>query len=282
MRARTIALASVPVLLGGLGLAVVAGGVNPLDPFTPASEDTPIRGGTEPGAEAHGSDSGTPIDGRRPHLSVIDGRENLFLPAPLPAILSLLPESATDLAPLPSDPNGRVTSAPVDPGGPQDAPAAGSAAAPRHQPAAPAPQSTVPPTGGGPPAASPWSPEAAVSPPPVTEPDPPRTIGDPRFERDVSMTMTGETTDHARPPHAGTPGPPPHAGQTGRPDHAGQTGPPDHAGVGRNNAGDGPPALGSPDHAATGVRLDGAGSPERPEATGGGARKSDDSRPGPR
>lgn len=262
MRAVTIALAAIPVVLGGLGLVVVAGGVDPLNPFVPASEDSPISPGPDPesGGVSQDSDSGTPIEGRRPHLSVIDGHVNLFFPATLPAILSLLPTGATDLSPLPparGDQNDDApTSTVTDPAGRQNAPATGTATGAASAPGPrtdtrPAPdpaQPPAPPVDGSPSAPSPWAPPAPdaeqPAPRPAPDPLPPRMIGDPRFDSDLVSTITDETENHGRPPHADT---------TGRPPHAGQNGPPGHAATG-----------GRPGHAA------------------GGAQKSDDSRPGPR
>lgn len=240
MRASTIALAAIPVLLGGLGLAVVAGGINPLDPFIPASEDVPARPDTGSGAESHESVTGTPIDGRRPHLSVIDGRLNLLLPAPLPAILSLLPGSAIDLAPLPSEPAGDDTPVPA-PTGPRHAPATGAAPSPGNQTAHRTSQPSAPPVGGAPAAAPGWTPVVPATPSPATDPTPPRAIADPRFDGDVFTAIAGEIMNHVRPPQDGTQGPPPHAGQTGPPDHAGSPGRPQHAGGGAQMADDSHP-----------------------------------------
>lgn len=131
MRAVTIALAAIPVIVGGVGLAVVASGIDPFDPLTPASEDIPIRPDIDSRAENTAlstadspdpaSGSGTPIDGRRPHLSVIDGRSNTYLPVPLPEFVSLLPTSTTELSPLPP-----VPVPPGDPGPAGDDSSSGS------------------------------------------------------------------------------------------------------------------------------------------------------------
>lgn len=240
-----MALAALPVLLGGLGLVVVAGGIDPLDPFIPAAEESPIRPTPSPapasGDESADSGSGTPIDGRRPHLSVIDGRTNLVVPAPLPAILSLLPGTAADLSPLPPSRDGH------------DAPGVHNTPSPRNQPDALPPAPAVPPVGRGQSAPPPWTPEVPVGPQPAVDPLPPRMVGDPRFDRDDPSWITGGNMNQGPPPHAGAQGPPPHAGQTGPPEHA--------ASVNRFEHAD---HSGPPDHA------------------GWGAQKPDDSRPGPR
>ena len=74
MRAVTLALAAIPVVFGGLGLAAVVGVFDPFIAPTPASEETQISLDTESGTTAASQATGTVIDGRRPHLSVIDGR----------------------------------------------------------------------------------------------------------------------------------------------------------------------------------------------------------------
>lgn len=264
MRAGTIALAAIPVLLAGMGLAVVAGGINPLSPFLPASEDTPVSPGTESAAGSHDSVTGTQIDGRRPHLSVIDGRANLFLPTPLPAILSLLPGSTVELAPLPSEPDGPDTSAPSVPTGAPDAPAVGAGPSPGNQTAHRATRPPAAPAGGAPSAAPLRQPETPTSPPPTTDPSPPRPIADPRYDHDVFTMIADEIMNHVHPPQNDTQGPPPHAGQAGPPDHAGTQGPPPHAGQ-AGHAG----TPGAQNHAGGGTQ-------------GGGAQLVNASRPGPR
>lgn len=129
MRAVTIALAALSVVVGGACLTIVLTGADPLAPLNAESEDASSPPGTDPGSGPAGSGSarpgefeswaseswvsetsvptsstGTPIDGRRPHLSVIDGRANAYLPVPLPEIVSLLPTAASELAPLPPTP----------------------------------------------------------------------------------------------------------------------------------------------------------------------------------
>ena len=283
MRAATVALAAIPVLVGGLGLAVVAGGINPLAPFANTSEDTPISPVTTPDDAPRESDSGTPIDGQRPHLSVIDGRANLFLPAPLPEIISLLPGSTTDLNPLPPARGGGDTpSLPrTDSGVRHTAPTARSG---------PAARPDVPPTPGDgqppqpradelPAASPPWTPELPAARP--SAPFSPHPDGGLPSDRNLPMTTPGESMDHGRPPHADTQGRPPHAGQPGPPDHA-------HGNSGGNNKndGNGPPdhagKAGRPDHSGNTGRPDHAGKAGRPDHAGGGAHKSDESRPGPR
>lgn len=252
MRGATVALAVIPVLLGGLGIAIAAGAIDPLDPFATTSEDSPIGPFTNADGESDESDPGTPIDGQRPHLSVIDGRANLYLPVPLPEILSLLPRGGPELNPLPPVRGGGdippTTSA--DTGDSQPGPSAGSDARPgtRTAPGAPASQ------------------------PPAPDPLPAHARGEPRFDRDLPHTIPGEKMNNGRPPHADTQGRPPHAGQSGRPDHAKG----EHNGN-RTGKGDG-----SPGKSATGNRPDHAGANGRPDHAGGGARKSDHSRPGPR
>lgn len=282
MRGATVALAVIPVLLGGLGIAIAAGAIDPLDPFATTSEDSPIGPFTNADGESDESDPGTPIDGQRPHLSVIDGRANLYLPVPLPEILSLLPRGGPELNPLPPVRGGGdippTTSA--DTGDSQPGPSAGSDARPGTRTAPGAARLPEPP-GGEPPAASPLSPGAPASQPPAPDPLPAHARGEPRFDRDLPHTIPGEKMNNGRPPHADTQGRPPHAGQSGRPDHAKG----EHNGN-RTGKGDGSPgksATGNrPDHAGANGRPDHAGTNGRPDHAGGGARKSDHSRPGPR
>ncbi|WP_295652923.1 hypothetical protein [uncultured Dietzia sp.] len=257
MRAVTVALAAIPVVLGGLGLAAVVGAFDPFIAPTPASEETQISQDTESRATAASQATGTVIDGRRPHLSVIDGRVNLFLPAPMPAILSLLPIPAVDLAPLPGS---GADDAPAGPGeadaGSQNSPGAGAQSG---SGAAPDPN-----VGAGPASPAAMQPPAAYAPPAAPSarpPAPPRTpgnddpgqIGGPRFDLDTLASRAGERLNNAIPPHAGKPGRPAHADTSGPPPHASDNNRPAHAA-----------ANGRPDHAA------------------GGGPESDNGRSGPR
>lgn len=287
MRAATVALAAIPVLVGGLGLAIVAGGINPLAPFANTSEDTPISPVspaspiTTPDDAPRESDSGTPIDGQRPHLSVIDGRANLFLPAPLPEIISLLPGSTIDLNPLPSSRGGDGSTLP-DPATREPQASPGSSADSGHRPgqqpdarpgarpdvqstpsAAQSPQQRVDEL---PAASAPGTPDPPAARPSAPSPLTPGPDGGLGSDRNLPMTIPGESMDHGRPPHADTQGRPPHAGHPGPPSHA----------TGKSNS-NGPPG-----HAATGNRPDHAGTSGRPDHARGGTPKSDDSHPGPR
>ncbi|MGW8592768.1 hypothetical protein ACWGLC_13795 [Dietzia sp. NPDC055877] len=266
MRAVTLALAAIPVVFGGLGLAAVVGVFDPFIAPTPASEETQISLDTEAGTTAASQATGTVIDGRRPHLSVIDGRVNLFLPAPMPAILSLLPIPAVDLAPLP----GSVADdTPADPGeaGPasQTSPGAGAQSGSGTAPDPSAGATPVSPAAVQPPAAHtpPAAPRARPPEPPQTPGnDDPGQIGGPRFDLDTLASRAGGSPNNAVPPHAGKPGRPPHADTSGRPPHANTSGPPPHASD--NNR---------PAHAATNGR---------PDHAAGGGPESDNGRSGPR
>ena len=264
MRVATVALGAIPVVLGGLGIAMVAGGTDPLDASVPASEDSPIAPETTSGGSSRDSDSGTPIDGQRPHLSVIDGHANLFLPAPLPAIISPLPGGATELAPLPPA---------RDRGDSPSSPRAGTGSGTAERQTAPDSDQPPEPSAGERPSASPARiPDVPAGQRSASDPFAPQPREVPRSDRDLPRTKTGEKMNHGRPPHADTRGRPAHAGKTGRPDHA--NGKP--TSQGRHGG------TGSPGQAATGSRPDHAGTSGRPDHAAGGARKSDDSRPGPR
>ncbi|GAA3510023.1 hypothetical protein [Dietzia aurantiaca] len=257
MRAVTLALAAIPVVFGGLGLAAVVGVFDPFIAPTPASEETQISQDTESRATAASQATGTVIDGRRPHLSVIDGHVNLFLPAPMPAILSLLPIPAVDLAPLPGS---GADDAPAGPGeagpGSQTSPGAGAqsgsgTASDPSAGAAPASPAAVQPTAA-------YTPPAAPRARPPEPPQPPGNndpgqIGGPRFDLDTLARQTGERVNNAIPPHAGKPGRPPHADTSGPPPHASDNNRSAHAATN-----------GRPDHAA------------------GGGPKSDNGRSAPR
>lgn len=257
MRAVTVALAAIPVVFGGLGLAAVVGAFDPFIAPTPASEETQISQATESRATAASQANGTVIDGRRPHLSVIDGHVNLFLPAPMPAILSLLPIPAVDLAPLPGS---GADDAPAGHGeagaGSQNSSGAGAQSGSRTAPdpnagTAPAsPAAMQPPAAYAPPAAPSARPPA---PPQTPGNDDPGQIGGPRFDLGTLASRAGERVNNANPPHTGTPG---------RPAHADTSGPPPHASDNNRSA-----------HAATNGR---------PDDAAGGGPKSDNGRAGPR
>lgn len=271
MRAATVALVAIPVVLGGLGIAFVAGGIDPLDASVPASEDNPITEDnpvapdTTSDGSSRDSDSGTTIDGQRPHLSVIDGHANLFLPAPLPAIISPLPGGATELQPLPP---ARDSSDPSS--SPRSRTGSGNGSDTAERQATPA---TSTESGTGPDA----RPARGAVPPPQA----------PAGTRpSASPPRTPDVPAAGRPPHADTRGRPPHAGQPGQPDHANGK----HNGNSNSNGKHSRNLAGKADHndnrspgqAATGSRPDHGGTGGRPDHAAGGARKSDDSRPGPR
>ena len=291
MRGATVALAVIPVLLGGLGIAIAAGAIDPLDPFATTAEDTPTGPVTNADAVSDESDPGTPIDGQRPHLSVIDGHANLYLPVPLPEILSLLPGGGPDLNPLPpvrGDGDIPPTTS-ADTGDRQPEPSAGSDARSGTRSSPGAAQLPEPPDGELP-AASPLTPDAPASRPFTPDSLPPHAKREPRFDRDLPHTTTGEKMNNGRPPHADTQGRPPHAGQTGRPDHAGGEHTGNRTGMGNGSPGkaatgnrpDHAGTTGRPDHAGTTGRPDHAGTTGRPDHAGGNGRHSDESHPGPR
>lgn len=240
MRAATIGLVTVPVLVAGsLGIAAAVGVIGiPSADSTQAADTTtgsPSTSMAEPGPSG-----GTVIDGAKPHLTVVDGRATFMLPGALPAILSALSYRPVDLTPLHSA--TEVLSSPANRTA-DTAPTPGSRTfeVPRLQ------NPTMPPATGGdvwtlPPTQATGG--AAPSPPQVGGPlidplsvpaSPPVTQISPEIEPVHDAPKVGNP---GRPPHADQTGRPDHAGQTGRPDHADQTGRPPHASDnGRGNSG---------------------------------------------
>lgn len=206
MRAVTIALAAIPVVFGGLGLAAISGALDPLMPPSTVADDSPLGPDATHTSES-AANSGTSIDGRRPHLSVIDGYANLALPVHISAILSLLPVADADLAPLPGA-EGRdddTESAGTSSNAPDEgSPHVGTPAAPVAPPVRDYSPSTLPshsPLGGG---GGDWQ----------------RPIQESLRAPESQASRTEEQINNARPPHAGVPGRPPHADTQGPPAHA--------------------------------------------------------------
>lgn len=226
MRTVTIALAAIPVVCGGIGLATVASPLDTLSPLVPAAEDGPI------GAEGSSTDEvtkleaavpleidGTEIDGRRPHLTVVDGRTDLVLPAPLTAILPQMPEFPTELSPLSA--SVRVTDVPPT----SDADLQ------------PAPHTDMDPTSAGADdPAIPPAPPIQITPGTPAPPAVPRTYTPPQAtdpldgegppglhkvtRENQAATTPGAERNSIRPDHAGSPGPPAHAADNGGPERA--------------------------------------------------------------
>lgn len=205
MRAVTIALAAIPVVFGGLGLAAISGALDPLMPPSTVADDSPLGPDATHTSES-AANSGTTIDGRRPHLSVIDGYANLALPIHISAILSLLPVADADLAPLPGA-EGRdddTESAGTGSDAPEEAsPPVGTPVAPPVRGYSPSTLPSHSPLGGGG-GGGDWQ----------------RPIQESLRAPESQASRTEEQISNARPPHAGVPGRPPHADTQGPPAHA--------------------------------------------------------------
>lgn len=225
MRAVTIALAAIPVVFGGLGLAAISGALDPLMPPSTVADDSPLGPDATHTSES-AANSGTSIDGRRPHLSVIDGYANLALPVHIPAILSLLPVADADLAPLPGA-EGRdddTESAGTSSNAPDEAsPHVGPPAAPVAPPVR-----DYSPSGAEPTIAN-QAPSPSRPMPPTLPSHSPLGGGGGNWQRPIQESLrapesqasrTEEQINNARPPHAGVPGRPPHADTQGPPAHA--------------------------------------------------------------
>lgn len=225
MRAVTIALAAIPVVFGGLGLAAISGALDPLMPPSTVADDSPLGPDATHTSES-AANSGTSIDGRRPHLSVIDGYANLALPVHIPAILSLLPVADANLAPLPGA-EGRdddTESAGTSSNAPDEAsPHVGTPAAPVAPPVR-----DYSPSGAEPTIAN-QAPSPSRPMPPTLPSHSPLGGGGGDWQRPIQESLrapesqaswTKEQINNARPPHAGVPGRPPHADTQGPPAHA--------------------------------------------------------------
>lgn len=224
MRAVTIVLAAIPVVFGGLGIAAVAGGLDQLSPLSPTAEETPLspedagsNPGVSPGDQTTEATTGTKIDGRRPHLTVVEGHGDAMAAMFIPALLSVLPAANIELAPLPlSNPFDAAPRAPLSAQLPVPA---SSPVPPVNSPRPPVvnfpPAASQPPQIGG---HSGW--EA----PPAIIDNPGRDLMATGGDRD--STVPSGPGNPGRPAHAGIPGPPPHAGTTGPPPHARNQGPP--------------------------------------------------------
>lgn len=225
MRAVTIALAAIPVVFGGLGLAAISGALDPLMPPSTVADDSPLGPDATHTSES-AANSGMSIDGRRPHLSVIDGYANLALPVHIPAILSLLPVADANLAPLPGA-EGRdddTESAGTSSNAPDEAsPHVGPPAAPVAPPVR-----DYSPSGAEPTIAN-QAPSPSRPMPPTLPSHSPLGGGGGNWQRPIQESLrapesqaswTKEQINNARPPHAGVPGRPPHADTQGPPAHA--------------------------------------------------------------
>lgn len=107
MRATVVGLAALPVAAAGLALVAAVMGPDDEQPPAPQPERTATAsteatsGPSEDTRTATPTSAGTPIEGIRPYLTVIDGLSTLPVPAPIPAVLSTLPAPQVELAPLP-------------------------------------------------------------------------------------------------------------------------------------------------------------------------------------
>lgn len=213
MRSVTFAIAAIPVVLGGLGIVALSSNLERLPLFNnTAGESLPTTAGDatdagfESGDVAMEGQTGTAIDGRRPHLTVMEGHGNVVVSALIPALLPLLPVAAMDLSPLPRQEIGDNTGW---------APLTSLLPGPNPSPAGPSPAN-----GPRPPLVNVPNNEqdrvSSAAADDMDSPDPGRP--------DLPSQAAGTP-----PPHAGEQGPPPHAGEQGPPPHAGVPGPPPHA-----------------------------------------------------
>lgn len=213
MRSVTVAIAAIPVVLGGLGIVALSSNLERLPLFNnTAGESLPTTAGDatdagfESGDVAMEGQTGTAIDGRRPHLTVMEGHGNVVVSALIPALLPLLPVAAMDLSPLPRQEIGDNTGW---------APLTSLLPGPTPSPAGPSPAN-----GPRPPLVNVPNNEqdrvSSAAADDMDSPDPGRP--------DLPSQAAGTP-----PPHAGEQGPPPHAGEQGPPPHAGVPGPPPHA-----------------------------------------------------
>ncbi|GLB63142.1 hypothetical protein NCCP2495_10200 [Dietzia sp. NCCP-2495] len=213
MRSVTVAIAAIPVVLGGLGIVALSGDLERLPLFNnSAGESLPTTAGDATDAGFESSDvamegqTGTAIDGLRPHLTVMEGHGNVVVSALIPALLPLLPAAAMDLSPLPrqeiGDNSGWAPLTSLLPG-PNPSPARLSPANAPRPPLVNVPNNEQDRVS-----------SAAVD--DMDAPDPGRP--------DLPSQAAGSP-----PPHAGEQGPPPHAGEQVPPPHAGVPGPPPHA-----------------------------------------------------
>lgn len=219
MRAVTVAIAAIPVVLGGLGIVALSGDLERLPLFNnSAGESLPTTAGDTTDAGFESSDvavegqTGTAIDGLRPHLTVMEGHGNVVVSALIPALLPLLPAAAMDLSPLPRQEIGDNTGW---------APVTSLLPGPNPSPAGPSP---------------------------ANAPRPPL-VNVPNNEQDRVSSAAADDMDSPDPgrpdlPSQAAGSPPPHAGEQGPPPHAGVPGPPPHAadnnsGNNGNNKGNG-------------------------------------------
>ena len=229
MRFASVAMAAIPVLLGGLGIVALSGDFERLslfsttagEPLSTTAEDDPEAGFGSGDVTMDGL-TGTAIDGRRPHLTVMEGHGNVVVSALIPALLPLLPAAAMDLSPLPLTEIGD---------GPGWSPLTSLLPKPNPSPAGQPPaQISRPPLAN--------VPSAVNSPSPLVVPDtrkaPPVIVDVPDVDRDLLSPATADNSgspDRDRPdlPSQAAGNPPPHAGEQGPPPHAGVPGPPPHA-----------------------------------------------------
>lgn len=117
MRTTAVGLVALPVALGGIGIAVA--GMVYSGPTSPGASRSPSQT-QEISSTTSAGNSGTSIDGKRPHLTVIDGTM-LPLPGSLAGIISYLPAASPPLPPsapelgttAPSTPSAAPTTAPT-------------------------------------------------------------------------------------------------------------------------------------------------------------------------
>lgn len=256
MKFVVVGAVALPVVLGGFGIAAAA-------IFAPDPSPHDTGGAT---VSAHGnaaentdvSDLGTSIDGRRPHLTVINGSASVALPGSLTGIVSMLPLTVfalTDDTPALTGVPGTAqpwTGGNVGGGAGGGAPRRVGPVPPSYVPEV-APRGAARPSNLSPPAypapvpapIGPSAPDAPHAPAaPAVDPDDEdsRPPGGWDVDRESDWDSVRDATrddddDVLTAPDArvtdsgprGRSGPPPHASDTGRPDHADTTGPPPHA-----------------------------------------------------
>ncbi|MFL0578883.1 hypothetical protein [Dietzia sp. 179-F 9C3 NHS] len=202
MKATTLALLTVPLALGGLGLAAAA-------VITDQPRDEAVPAPTPPalGVTSDSADDEHAIEGKRPFLTVHQAPEPLvFHPGIVIGVHGPLHEVAPESAPVIPDVEGPVVPVP------------------------PAPARAGTGTGTDAQDDSPSSRPPAKAPPQHSLPSPADAMAATDVRGNGNRGRPENAGETGRPDHADTQGPPDHADTQGPPDHADTQGPPDHAG----------------------------------------------------
>lgn len=201
MKATTLALLTVPLALGGLGLAAAA-------VITDQSRDEAVPAPAPPALDvtSDSADDEHAIEGKRPFLTVHQAPEPpVFHPGIVIGMHGPLHEVAPESAPVIPDVDGPVVAVPVPP--------------------APARAGTDTGTGTG----NDGRDDTPSSRPPTKAP-PQHSLPSPADAMAATDVPGNGDRGQGRPEHAGETGRPDHADTQGPPDHAGRPGPPDHVG----------------------------------------------------